>query len=260
MISIVIRNKNESEYLERILSILTKQYTDDIDEIIVVDNKSTDNSIQVAEKYNCKIVMIDTFTYGKAINLGIKEAKNNFVLLLSAHAIPIGNSFFKNSIKFVADKKDFAGLRYINSIENYERALENSFKIKEPLKFGLMAACCLVSKKAWLQFQFNEELVFSEDKEWSHRVSKAGFSIYEMNESFFYFIKRMTKSDLNRFKNESIANNQLFNIKSPSVLKIILSFFKKIFLTNTLVYFETIRNDCRITKIKLEIYKVLNTK
>lgn len=260
MISIVIRNRNESAYLERILSILTVQYTDDIDEIIVVDNKSTDNSIQVAKKYNCTIVIIDTFTYGKAINRGIKEAKNNYVLLLSAHAIPVGNSFFKNSIQFVADNKDFAGLRYINSIENYERALKNSFKVKEPLKYGLMAACCLVSKNVWLQFPFNEELIFSEDKEWSQRVSNAGFGIYEMNESFFYFIKRTTKSDLNRFKNETIAHYQLFNKKYPSVLKIIFSFLKKVCLTNNLVYFKTISDDYTITKIKFEICKILNNK
>lgn len=260
MISIVIRNKNEAIYLDRILSILENQYSDDINEIIVVDNKSTDGSIVVANKYNCKIVTIDTFSYGKAINIGINEAKNDFVLLLSAHAIPIGNSFFKNSMQFIADKKDFAGLRYINSIENYERALENKFRVKKPLEYGLMAACCMVSKKVWLQFPFNEELVFSEDKEWSNRVTKVGFGIYEMNESFFYFIKRTTKSDLDRFKNETIANYQLFNKKSPSGLKIIFSFLKKIVITNTLVFFKTISSDYKIAKIKFKICKVTNKK
>jgi glycosyltransferase involved in cell wall biosynthesis len=239
---------------------LENQYSDDINEIIVVDNRSTDESIVVAKKYNCKIVTIDEFSYGKAINLGIKEAKNDFVLLLSAHAIPIGNSFFKNSMQFISDKKDFAGLRYINSIENYERAIENKFRVKEPIEFGLMAACCIVSKKVWLQFPFNEELVFSEDKEWSNRVTKAGLSIYEMNESFFYFIKRTTKSDLDRFKNETIAKYQLLNIKSPSDLKIILSFLKKIIITNTIVFFKIISNDYKIAKVKFEINRILNIK
>ena len=163
MISIVIRNKNEAIYLERVLCILASQYSNDIDDIIVVDNNSTDNSLQVAKKYKCKILTIDKFTYGKAINMGILEAKNNYVMLLSAHAVPIGKSFFKNSIRFIKDKKDFAGLRFINSIENYERAIINNFKVHEPLKYGLMAACCIVSKEVWKNFSFNEELVFSED-------------------------------------------------------------------------------------------------
>ena len=93
MISIVIRNKNEGVALESTLNILRKLYIEDIDEIIVVDNNSTDKSIEIAKKFKCKIIMIENFTYGKAINLGIENTKNDLVLLLSSHAIPIGNSF-----------------------------------------------------------------------------------------------------------------------------------------------------------------------
>ena len=147
MISVVIRNKNEAKLLERTLKVLTKFYKNDIDEIILVDNNSTDKSVEIANQYNCKIVHIDKFTYGKAINLGIESAKNDIILLLSSHAIPIGNSFFKNSIQFITEKNDWAGIRFINSAKNFERALESNFEVKQPLDFGLMAACCLVSKQ-----------------------------------------------------------------------------------------------------------------
>ena len=69
MFSIVIRNKNEAFYLNRVLHILTTIYSHDFDEIIIVDNNSTDDSLAVAKKYNCKVVNISNFTYGKAINL-----------------------------------------------------------------------------------------------------------------------------------------------------------------------------------------------
>ncbi|AOW08125.1 glycosyltransferase family 2 protein [Flavobacterium gilvum] len=260
MISVVIRNKNEADYLERTLSILTKRYSDDIDEIIIVDNNSTDNSIKVAKKYNCKVVNIEQFTYGKAINLGIRESKNNYVFLLSSHSIPIGGSFFKNSIQFIKDKKDFAGLRFINSIENYERAIINNFEVKDPLKFGFMAACGLLSKEVWEQIHFDEKLVFKEDKEWSEKVTQAGYKIYDIDETFFYFINRSEESELNRFKNETISEFQLYNRTYHSKIKIVASLIKKIFFTNLLVFFKTIKRDFKMAKIKFEINNFLNKK
>ena len=77
MISVVIRNKNEEQSLEDILNFLCKVYIDDIDEIIIVYNNSTDQSIVVAKIFKCKIVTIENFTYGKAINLGIENAKKS---------------------------------------------------------------------------------------------------------------------------------------------------------------------------------------
>jgi glycosyltransferase involved in cell wall biosynthesis len=77
MISIVIRNKNEAAL--NVLTILTKVYAADFDEIIVVDNNSTDDSRIIAGKF--KIINIESFTYVKTINLGVETAKNNYVLL-----------------------------------------------------------------------------------------------------------------------------------------------------------------------------------
>ncbi len=101
MISIVIRNRNEGSALECVLSMLHQLYLKDINEIIIVDNNSTDNSLEVAKKYNCVIVKIENFSYGRAINYGIAAASppSKFVLLLSSHAIPVGNSFFKNTVE-----------------------------------------------------------------------------------------------------------------------------------------------------------------
>lgn len=79
MISIVIRNNNEAVALENILSILTKVYSDDYEEIIIVDNYSSDNSILIAQKYGCKIIKITDFSYGRATNLGIENSISNYV-------------------------------------------------------------------------------------------------------------------------------------------------------------------------------------
>lgn len=257
MFSIVIRNKNEAYYLNRVLSILTSVYKDDIDEIIIVDNESTDNSVEIADRYHCKVVNISNFSYGRAINLGISNAKNNYVLLLSAHAIPVGKSFFKNSLEFLLANKKAGGVRFINSIENYERALENNFVIKQPLKHGLMAACCIVVKEAWGKYKFDEALEHSEDKEWSNTIEKHGYKIYDLNETFFYFIKRGKKSLMSRYKNEMLVYHQLNKIEPPSMVKIFGSFFKKVFIKNLSNYFSKCITDFKKAIAMLEIKRTL---
>lgn len=256
-ISIVIRNKNESKTLGEILNILNRIYLEYIQEIIVVDNKSTDNSLEVARKYGCKIVSIEKFSYGRAINIGIEAASSRYILLLSSHAIPIGSHFFYNAVASIKKDNSTAGIRFINSFDNYNRALNNNFIVKEPLKFGLMAACCLVNKQVWEIHKFNEELVFSEDKEWSKRVSDLGYKILDLNETFFYFIQRDEQSLLNRYRNETLSYYQLNNKEFPSPLRILLTFIKKIFVTNVFVLLKTMKFDFLILKERMKIFKLL---
>ncbi|QSB27993.1 glycosyltransferase family 2 protein [Flavobacterium sp. CLA17] len=260
MISIVIRNKNEARALENILSIITNVYAGDYDEIIIVDNNSTDDSVQIASRYKCRVVTIQDFSYGRATNVGIEAAVSKYVLLLSSHAIPIGKSFFKNTFNALESNENVAGIRYINSIENYKRAVENNFKIVEPLKYGLMTGCALVSREAWMQFKFDEELLFSEDKEWSERVVNNGFQLLDLNETFFYFIKRTEKSNVLRYKNETISEYLLHKKKFPGVITIILSFIKKVIITNTKRYWRLVIYDFLILKAKFEIRKKLKKK
>lgn len=253
MISIVIRNKNEAQALENILNVLRKVYASDIDEIILVDNNSTDNSISIAENFGCKIVTIDNFTYGKAINLGIESAKNNLILLLSSHAVPAGESFLKNSLIAFSNNNSLAGIRYINSYDNYLRALKNDFWVQDGLQYGLMAACAMVNKEVWKEFKFDEDLVFSEDKEWSERVIKAGFKIKDLNETFFYHIKRDKNNNLNRWKNETIAHYQLHKLQFPSKIKLIAIFAKTLIINLPVDFFKRVVLETKMLVVKLKM-------
>ncbi|WP_337967347.1 glycosyltransferase [uncultured Flavobacterium sp.] len=257
MISIVIRNKNEGKALESTLSILTKLYSEDFEEIILVDNNSTDNSLEIAKKYNCKIINIDNFSYGRAINLGIEASVSKYVLLLSSHSIPIGKSFFKNTLEELHKNDNIAGVRYINSIENYNRAIENNFKIKNPLKEGLLAACCIINKEVWKDNKFDEDLIAIEDKEWNDRVMKKGFEVLDLNETFIYFISRDQKASLKKYKIETIASQKMANQKPLKLTRIIGSFFYRIMVRNTQKYFKSVRYEFEVLKTNLEIREKL---
>lgn len=257
-ISVVIRNKNEAVALEKVLRILSKCYSSDLKEIIIVDNNSSDNSLEVAKRYGCKVVNISEFTYGRATNRGIEASSSDYVLLLSSHAIPVGRSFFKNTLLALDKDKKIAGVRYINSFENYERAINNDFLIKNPLEYGLMAACCIINKKVWEEVKFNEELLAIEDKDWSQRVIARDYKIADLNETFFYFMNRNFKANLYRYKIESISTFRLHNKKFPTPLKSFLSLIKKLFVTNVIQYLQSCRRAFLGFKTNLEIYQYLN--
>lgn len=253
MISIVIRNKNEAKNLEIVLAILNDQYKGAFDEIILVDNLSYDNSIEIATKYNCKVVTIEHFTYGKAINLGIKTAKNDCVLLLSAHAVPTGKYFFKSILDTFNSNENIAGIRFINSYQNYLRAFENNFVVTDGIRFGLMAACAVIRKSVWEDVKFDENLPFSEDKDWSKKVMDKGKLIVECNEYFYYFSKTSQQGLLKRYKNELEAHYLLNDINYPSKAYLIGSFVKIILIKNTIRYWSGLKSDFSKFLIRLKL-------
>lgn len=262
MISVVIRVKNEARSLNRVLTILSEQYKNEIDEIVVVDNCSSDNSVSIAHKFKCKVVTIDKFTYGKALNIGIEHCKNKYVLLLSAHALPVGKNFFRNSINAFdgISNQNLGGLCFVNSIVNYERLSADVNSVHDTINFGLNAACGFINRNVWLQHKFNEDFVACEDKEWSKRITENGFFIKRINESFLYFAKRDSLAQLNRSKNEKLANLILTNNKQISIYKLFISFLKRLIVDNSINYFKNVKYAFQSFKNEIEILKYLNNK
>lgn len=258
MISVVIRNKNEGVILEKILKLLRSVYADDISEIIVVDNLSTDNSLAVAAQYNCTCVTIENFTYGRAINMGIAAANEPYVLLLSAHAVPVGNSFFKNTKEMLKQDLSIAGLRYINSFQNYWRAAKDNYEVKDGLRHGLMAACAIVNTSVWEKIPFDESLSFSEDKVWSADVMRQGFKIKDINETFFYSIRRDATGNLNRWENETLADHIIHKKKFPGSARILGGYLKKSLLQNPSNALKEMRRDLNVLKAKFRIKNKIN--
>ena len=71
IVSIVIRTLNEEKYLNELLTEISNQNHPDFDvETIIIDSGSTDNTILIAKKHNCRITYIDKeeFTFGRSLN------------------------------------------------------------------------------------------------------------------------------------------------------------------------------------------------
>lgn len=78
-ISAVIIAKNEEKMIGESLESLTF-----CDEIIVIDNNSTDKTVEIAEKYKAKIYKESSSDFSVLRNLGLKNAQNNWVLFIDA--------------------------------------------------------------------------------------------------------------------------------------------------------------------------------
>lgn len=79
LISAVINVKNEAKSLNKCLSSIQ----DLVDEIVVVDMKSTDNSVKVAKKYKARVFSYRPLSYVEpARNFALKKAKGRWILLL----------------------------------------------------------------------------------------------------------------------------------------------------------------------------------
>jgi glycosyltransferase involved in cell wall biosynthesis len=198
MISILIRNKNESKALHKALKSIEKQHFMVPFEIVVIDDNSSDDSIEVANLHGCKVVALDKqFTYGYAINFGVKNCQYDIILLLSSHNILISNDFPKKLLEYFEDPK-VAGVRCtpIANVKQVERSLDgfitidkNTYSHAADWKNLLIANCSAIRKNVALEIPFNEEIRSNEEKLWCLDVLNKEYTIITNVPCFFLYNK-----------------------------------------------------------------------
>jgi glycosyltransferase involved in cell wall biosynthesis len=211
MISVVIRNKNQSSALAFLLKNLTERYTESIAEIIVVDNLSTDNSEEITGKFGARFVTITNFSFGGSANTCAREAKCPIVVIFSAHSYPVSHDFFTLIQKKFDDNPNLAGLRCLHSSNDYKNCINKIPATVDPNKSGLIFSGSAFNKKVWEKHPFREDVATFEDKEWTIKVLKEGYEIDFVESVFSYDIKRSRKQLFFRFKNDVVGNYQLWH-------------------------------------------------
>jgi rhamnosyltransferase len=196
MISVIIRNRNESKYLKSVLEALSNQDTPC--EIILVDNNSKDESRKIALEYKVKIVSIDNFTYGRALNLGFAAASGEICVVLSAHSLPLGTSFLSECAKPFGDAR-IAAARcvYAGKTADALRWLvpEMLDKTSDFISKGILASGCVVRRSVWQQVKFDENLSAAEDKIWTRDVLNLGYIVVSPIPAFYLYLKSIPSAD-----------------------------------------------------------------
>ena len=102
-VSIIMPCFNDGEHIgEAINSLLNLDYPKDMIEIIVVDDKSTDNSVAIVKKYTSKYKNVRLIIHEKnsgcaagPTNTGIKAAKYNYIATADADSTPAKDALIK---------------------------------------------------------------------------------------------------------------------------------------------------------------------
>lgn len=223
MISVVIRNKNQDVALEFLLSNLTRRYSNDIAEIIVLDNLSVDDSEAITKKYGARFETITVFSYGESANVAAELSNNNFIVIFSAHSFPVSPDFFTViKDKFNANP-NLAGLRCLHSSNDYKNYILGIGARQDPNKSGLIFSGSAFNREVWKKIPFNENVPTFEDKDWTKRVLKAGYVIDFAPVVFSYNIKRNSAQEYFRFKNDVKGNYQIWH-QDYSILSAVKGF------------------------------------
>jgi len=195
-VSVVIRNRNEAKYLRQVLPALSAQ-SGARSQVILVDNASTDDSVEIARSYGATVVHLPEgeFTYGRALNVGMQAATAEICVVLSAHSLPAGRSFLKACVGALSEP-DIAGARCVYAGKSSDmlrwidpEVLDGSATLQDIISKGPLASGCVIRRSVWLEIPFDEEVGAAEDKLWAAAVLKAGYKILSPCDAFYFYVK-----------------------------------------------------------------------
>ncbi len=207
--TIVIPAYNESKYISGCLnSILNQNYDLNKIEIIVVDGMSEDSTdsivTQFTKKYkNIFLVKNPHRKTPVSLNIGVKSAHNEVIVILGAHT-EIDNYFLHFNNKYLSDENIFVvGGTQINNGRTF---IQKCIGLTMESPFAMASAAYRWSRKkrfvdtvVYAAYKkeifekvglFEENLLISEDAEFNWRVRQAGFKIFFTPEIKTYYFAR----------------------------------------------------------------------
>lgn len=193
-VSLIVRTKNEERWISSCLRAIFEQEYKNI-EVILVDNCSTDNTVLRAREFPVKIITIEDFFPGKAINDGIRASSGDYIICVSGHCIPVDSLWITNIIKHLTDLT-VAGvygrqqpLSYSSDIDKRDLitvfGLDRKIQIKDTFFHNANSA---FRREIWNHYKFDESVTNVEDRVWGKTVIDAGFKIiYEPEASVYHW-------------------------------------------------------------------------
>lgn len=107
-VSVLMINKNHGHYLEKTLQSYLNQSYSNI-EIIVMDGGSTDNSIQIMEKYkSVKVHSTNDKSGGEAFANSLKYSTSNLVMFATSNDVLVDSEFISQAVTFLTKNKEYA--------------------------------------------------------------------------------------------------------------------------------------------------------
>jgi rhamnosyltransferase len=204
-ISIVILTKNAEGDLCRSLPVIFSQRTKFSYEVIIIDNESSDNTLELLKRFPVRNITVkeSDFHHSKVRNLGVQVSKGRFLVLLTGDAIPCNELWLENLIIPLEKDSNAAGvysrqipkpdcspieardiylgagpLRIIKAVDFSDPYQVEDYKnnIWSFIAFSNISSC--YRKDLLKTYPFNEAISAVEDQEWCKRMIEKGHSFY----------------------------------------------------------------------------------
>lgn len=217
VVSVIVRSKNESRWILSCLRAVLSQKTDLRIEIILVDNHSTDQTVELAAHLVDKVVTIGKYLPGLSIQKGIESSTGDYIVLLSAHCIPTTRDWLEFLLKPLTDQR-VAGVYGRQEPVSFSSpadkrdlyitfGLDERVHTKDPFFHNANSAFL---RSTLEHFPFNTTLTNIEDREWAQRVLNAGkINIYQPLASVYHWHGIHHSCDTSRLKTTSLVLSSL---------------------------------------------------
>jgi len=211
--SIVIRAKNEAGAIGETLDRVFGQVGAPGFEVLVVDSGSTDGTLDIVRRTDARVIEIppQSFTYGRALNIGIAAARGEFVVALSAHSTPVSDRWLTSLLEPFSD-------RTIGAVYGRQVPRSNATKLE---LFGMSLSGVMSQtprrqerdmmfsnangafrRSLALDHPFDERIPGAEDLAWADWIERQGWAVYYQptaaayhshGEPFLKLVRRMMK-------------------------------------------------------------------
>lgn len=209
MVSIIIRTKDEERWITSCLRGVFSQHYKDF-EVIVVDNNSSDKTVEKARQFNIvKVVNCGDFMPGKALNVGIRQARGDHIVCLSGHCVPANDKWLERLLENFEDKS-VAGvygrqepMEFTPDSDKRDLAIVFGLDRKVQMKDSFFHnANSMIRKDVWDEVSFDETVTNIEDRVWANEILKKGYKIiYEPRASVYHYHGIHQNGDTSRCAN-----------------------------------------------------------
>jgi glycosyltransferase involved in cell wall biosynthesis len=177
---VVVRVRNEAGSIGAALTSLHGQTVPL--EIIVVDSGSMDSTLEVARPFCDELVQIrpETFTFGRALNIGAERASGEVVFALSAHCVAADPMWAERSLEHYQDASvaGTAGLPYGPGGASFDGPRKITFDdVRRDPRWGYSNHAGSWRRTVWEEYPFDEKMTYCEDKQWMWRIMLASWTV-----------------------------------------------------------------------------------
>jgi rhamnosyltransferase len=217
-LSIVVRSYNEEAHIAKLMLGIREQTLQPL-EVILVDSGSTDSTVAIASALGARTVQISRrdFTFGRALNLGCREAKGDVLVFASAHVYPEGRRWLENLVRPFEESQ--VALSYgkqrggVTNKYSEHRLFRKWFPSRSMMPQEAPFcnnANCAVRRDVWEEIPYDETLTGLEDLDWAKRAQGLGWQLaYRADAEIIHVHDENWPGVRNRYRREAMAMKRI---------------------------------------------------